>query len=104
MLLGYCVYVLISLKDLKTYVGYTTDLQERLKAHFNGDVPSTAPRRPFRLIYCEYHHAMSDAKRREHYLKTSAGKAALKRMVRDALAEFRDAEPLRRGAASPCPM
>ena len=83
-----CVYVLISLKDKNLYVGYTANLQTRLTAHFNGKVPSTAPRRPFRLIYCEYHHAMSDAKRREQYLKTSAGKAALKRMLRNSLTEF----------------
>jgi len=89
MRLKYCVYVLISLKDKLLYVGYSTNLQRRLTAHFKGESPSTAPRRPFRLIYCEYHHAMSDAKRREQYLKTSAGKAALKRMLRDTLAEFR---------------
>ena len=93
MRLKYCVYILISLKDKDLYVGYTTDLQERLTAHFKGEVPSTAPRRPFRLIYVEYHHAMSDAKRRERYLKTSAGKAALKRMLRDSLAEFRTSPP-----------
>ena len=91
MRLQYCVYVLISLKDRNLYVGYTTDLQQRLTAHFNGEVASTAPRRPFRLIYCEYHHAMSDAKRREQYLKTSAGKTGLKLMLRDALSEFRQA-------------
>jgi len=89
MRLQYCVYVLISLKDGNLYVGYTTELQKRLTAHFKGEVSSTAPRRPFRLIYAEYHHAMSDAKRREQYLKTSAGKTALKLMLRDALAEFR---------------
>ena len=90
MRLKYCVYVLISLKDQNLYVGYTTNLQERLSAHFKGKVDSTAPRRPLRLIYCEYHHAMSDAKRREQYLKTSAGKTALKRMLRDSLQEFRE--------------
>lgn len=91
MRLQYCVYVLISLKDRNLYVGYTIDLQQRLTAHFHGEVASTAPRRPFRLIYAEYHHAMSDAKRREQYLKTSAGKTALKLMLRDALSEFRQA-------------
>jgi putative endonuclease len=85
MRLKYCVYVLISLKDKNLYVGYTTNLTNRLTAHFKGQSSSTAPRRPFRLIYSEYHHAMSDAKRREQYLKTSPGKAALKRMLRDAL-------------------
>lgn len=89
MRLQYCVYVLISLKDRNLYVGYTTDLQKRLTAHFDGKVDSTAARRPFRLIYCEYHHSMSDAKRREQYLKTSAGKTALKLILRDVLAEFR---------------
>ena len=89
MRLKYCVYVLISLKDGNLYVGYTTDLQERLTAHFNGEVNSTAPRRPFRLVCAEYHYAMSDAKRREQYLKTSAGKTALKLMLRDALADIR---------------
>lgn len=89
MRLKYCVYVLISLKDKNLYVGYTTDLQERLTAHFQGKADATAPRRPFRLIYCEYHHSKSDAKRREQYLKTSAGKPALKRMLRNSLAEFR---------------
>lgn len=98
MRLKYCIYVLVSLQDKNLYVGYTTDLQERLTAHFRGEVPSTAPRRPFRLIYCEYHHSMSDAKRREQYLKTSAGKTALKRMLRDVLAEFRE-QP--RSPASP---
>ena len=51
MRLKYRVYVIISLKDKKLYVGYTTDLTERLTAHFKGQVGSTAPRRPFRLIY-----------------------------------------------------
>jgi putative endonuclease len=81
MRLKYCVYVLISLKDKKLYVGYTTNLTERLTAHFGGKVESTGPRRPFRLIYSEYHHAMSDAKRREKYLKTTAGKTALKKAL-----------------------
>lgn len=90
MRLKYCVYVLISLKDKALYVGYTTNLQERLTAHFKGQVASTAPRRPFRLIYAEYHHAMSDAKRRETYLKTTAGKKALNLMLRDALIDLRN--------------
>ena len=45
MRLKYCVYVLISLKDKNLYVGYTTDLQERLTAHFKGQADSTL--RPF---------------------------------------------------------
>lgn len=87
--LQHCVYVLFSESDSNLYVGYSTDLKQRLTAHFDGHVPSTAPRRPLRLIYCEYHASRTDALRREDYLKTSSGKKALKLMCRDALAEFR---------------
>ena len=86
--LQYCVYVLLSLQDGQLYVGFSADLTNRLTDHFRGRVPSTAPRRPLRLIYCEYHLSKEDALRRESYLKTTAGKKALKLMLRDALAEF----------------
>jgi len=85
-MLPYCVYVLQSDKDGKHYMGFTTDLNERLKRHSDGLVTATAPRRPVRLIYCEYHASKGDALRRERYFKTSAGKKALKLMLRDALA------------------
>lgn len=87
--LRYCVYVLFSLKDHKFYIGYSTNLKQRLTDHFNGKNRATAPRRPLKLIYCEYHLSGVDARRREKYFKTAAGKAALKRMLRHALTELR---------------
>ena len=83
--LQHCVYVLRSEADDQLYAGYSTDLKQRLTDHFNGDVPATAPRRPLHLIYCEYHLSKKDALRREQYFKTSAGKKALKLMLRDSL-------------------
>lgn len=47
--------------------------------------PATAPRRPFDLIFCERYGNSVDARRREAYLKTSAGKRALKLMLRETL-------------------
>ena len=85
--LPYCVYVLRSNKDHKLYIGFTTDLKERLTDHFHGEVASTAARRPLTLIYCEYHGSKQDALRREGYFKTTAGKKALKLMLRDSLRE-----------------
>jgi putative endonuclease len=86
-ILSYCVYVLRSELDGNLYIGFTEDLPSRFRAHADGLVQSTRPRRPFILVYCEYHTARSDAMRRERYLKTSAGKKALKLMLRDALGE-----------------
>jgi len=81
--------VLLSQTDKKLYIGYTENLTRRLSEHDHGQSPATAPRRPFTLIYCEYHLVKKDAARREMYFKTSAGKRALKFMCRDSLAELK---------------
>ena len=83
--LQHCVYILLSLKDGKFYIGYTTNLKQRLTDHFHGQSKATAPRRPFRLIFCEYFFSKKDALRREKYFKTTAGKKALKLMLRNGL-------------------
>lgn len=83
--LHYCVYVLMSQKDLDLYIGLTTDLQQRLTDHFHGNSKATSPRRPFRLIYREYFLSKHDVYRREKYLKTSTGKKMLKLMLKESL-------------------
>ena len=85
--LSHCVYVLYSLKDKLLYIGSSSNLKERLTDHFHGEVGSTAPRRPFRLIFCEYFLSKRDALRRERYFKTDPGKKSLKLIVRESLKE-----------------
>lgn len=87
MNLKYCVYVLFSLKDKLLYIGYTTDLNKRFETHSKGYSEATAPRRPFILLFCEYYYSMKDAKRRELYFKTTAGKKAIKIMLKESLIE-----------------
>lgn len=95
MKLPYSVYVLISLKDQKFYVGYSANVDQRLKDHANGNVVSTKDRRPLELIYIEYHNNKYDALRRERYFKTSKGRKALRLIIRESLEEFfvREANP-----------
>ena len=81
----YYVYVLKSELDGKLYIGYTENLQSRLKRHQGGEVISTKPRRPFNLIFYEGYKSKEDAKRRERYLKTSKGKASLRMMLQHSL-------------------
>ena len=83
--LPYCVYVLRSQKDGNLYIGYTTDLARRLAEHNKGENRSTAPRCPLDLVFCEFHLSQDDARRRERYLKTSAGKRGLKLVLRGTL-------------------
>jgi putative endonuclease len=85
MPLPYCVYILFSRKDLLLYIGFTTDIEKRLKSHGAGKTKSTAPRRPLELIFCEFYLFESDARKREMYFKTTAGKKAIKLMLRGTL-------------------
>jgi putative endonuclease len=47
------VYVLLSQKDDKFYIGFTSDLERRLKEHNDGKAQSTKSRRPLKLLYYE---------------------------------------------------
>jgi len=84
----YCVYVLYSLKDNNFYIGYTTNLHERLTSHIAGNSKATEPRRPLTLLFCEYFLSKHDATRREKYFKTTFGKKALKIMLKKSLKEL----------------
>ena len=78
----YYVYVLESLKDKKRYTGLTTNFRKRLEAHNRGLSFATASRKPFKVIYIEGCLNYNDAKRREHYLKTTGGRRFLaKRLI-----------------------
>ena len=78
-------YVLLSLKDNQFYIGYSSNLKQRVKNHFAGKNTSTKPRLPFKLIYFEGHVSKIDAMRREKYFKTEKGKSSLRQMIRESL-------------------
>jgi phosphoglycerate dehydrogenase-like enzyme len=79
------VYLLISIKDFGFYIGFTSDLRNRLIAHGKGEVKSTKLRRPFKLIHYEYFINEADAKARERFLKSGFGRKQLKASLRRTL-------------------
>ena len=81
----YHVYILLSLKDHKFYIGFSEDIKKRLADHNAGRNTSSKPRRPFELLYYEAHLSKEDALRREAYFKTTKGKSTLKQMLRQTL-------------------
>ncbi len=83
IIMFFYVYVLESIKNGNLYIGRTKDLKKRLKEHNYGLVFSTKPYRPWQIIFCEAYKNVEDAKRREHYLKTSQGSRLLKRMLKE---------------------
>jgi len=83
------VYVLFSKKDSEFYVGYTNDLEKRIKEHKEGKSRAIMFRRPILLINYEAYLRWSDAKRREKYLKGGNGRAQLKIQLQDILREIK---------------
>ena len=85
MPLPFCVYFLFSEADHLLYIGFTTNLEERIKRHNAGGNKSTSSRRPLRLIFCEYYLFKEDALKREQYFKTNMGKKAIRLMLKGTL-------------------
>ncbi len=71
------VYILESAVDHEWYIGYTTDLNRRLKEHNAGKNTSTRFRKPFTLVYAEAYLNKSDALDREKFLKSGSGQRIL---------------------------
>lgn len=77
----YFIYVLFSLNDKGIYIGFTDDLNRRVKEHQKGFVKSTKDRRPIKLIYFEGYKDKKSAVNREKYLKSGWGRNYLNKMV-----------------------
>ncbi len=74
----YTVYILKSLKDLKRYVGMTSDFARRIDEHNSGKVKSPRNRRPLIIVYMEEFHTKEEATAREKFFKTGKGREYLK--------------------------
>ena len=85
MIEHFYVYILLSRRDSRLYIGCTNNLKRRLTQHARGEVISTSKRRPFRLIHYEYFINETYAKAREVFLKSGAGHKQLKDKLRKTL-------------------
>ena len=71
-------YVLQSLKDRGFYVGMSSSVERRLKEHNAGYNRSTRSRVPFELIYVQRCDSRLEARKREKFLKSGAGREFLR--------------------------
>ena len=55
------------------YIGYTNNLNRRLKEHINGESEYTKHKRPIKLVYYEAYASEKDARERERKLKQFKG-------------------------------
>lgn len=73
----YYTYVLRSKNDGKLYIGWTDNLNNRVRNHNKGKVKSTITRMPFDLVYFEGCLTKKSAIFREKQLKTGFGRKYL---------------------------
>ena len=70
----FTVYVIYSVMFDRYYVGMSSDTLIRLKAHNAGSVKSTKPYKPWKYVHKEDYKTRVEARSREKYLKSSAGR------------------------------
>ena len=73
------VYVLQSLASGKRYVGITNDLSRRLQDHLEKKTKGGQQLGAFKVIHTEAFSNYVEARKREKYLKSGAGRECLKR-------------------------
>lgn len=78
------MYAIQSKKDGRIYVGFTTDLNKRLKEHNSGKTKSTKFYIPWKIIYFEVCINRMEARNREKYWKSGYGKEIFKKRSRSS--------------------
>ena len=77
----YTVYAILSLKDGRIYVGFSSKVERRINEHNSGKTKSTKGFRPWQLIFTENVDTRIEARKREKYWKSGIGKEQLKDML-----------------------
>ena len=79
----YYVYILLSKKDDKFYIGSTADVKRRFSQHQKGKALATKNRLPLKLIYYEAFLNKKDATREELFLKSGKGRERIKFLLQN---------------------
>jgi len=77
----YTVYIIHSEKTDRYYIGYTSDLNKRLKQHNSGANISTRDQIPWRIIHHELFSTKREAWLRERTIKSYKGGEAFKKLI-----------------------
>jgi putative endonuclease len=77
------VYILHNSAKNFIYIGYSENLKTRFVSHNKGENKSTKAYIPLELIHYEAYKNMTDAKRREMYLKSNRGRTTLITMLKE---------------------
>jgi putative endonuclease len=76
----YAVYVLKDVRG-KLYRGMTNDIDRRLREHVYGKTRTTSRMEGLSLVYFETFDNFDEARKRELYFKSAAGRRFLKKKI-----------------------
>ena len=77
----YFVYAIKSELDGRIYVGFSEDVEKRLKEHNSGKTKSTKGFRPWNIIFTQECDSRIEARKLEKYYKSGIGKEKLKQLA-----------------------
>ncbi|MCF8229894.1 MAG: GIY-YIG nuclease family protein [Bacteroidales bacterium] len=78
----YYIYAIESQKEARIYVGFTGNLERRIKEHNGGKTRSTKAYRPWKLFFKKAVSSRAEARHLEKYYKSGCGKEFLKSLIR----------------------
>jgi len=77
----YKVYILQSLKNNRYYIGHTNNIYKRLKRHNSGQVKSTKPYLPWKIVHTEDYKTKAEAYKREMEIKSYKSGIKFKKLL-----------------------
>jgi len=77
----FATYILQSVKDNSYYIGSTENLVARIIKHNKGYSRYAKTKIPWKLVYKEEYNTLSEARKREYYLKSLKSKIAIEKLI-----------------------
>ena len=79
------LYILLSLKDKRTYVGYTNNLEKRINEHDSGKVKATKYIQPTKLEFFQEYDNVNLARKVERRLKRFKRRDFIEKIIKDGM-------------------
>jgi putative endonuclease len=77
----YYAYVLRSVNFPRNYIGFSSNIENRLEQHNSGKTTSTRPYKPWVLMFYEEFETKLEAIKREKWLKSGIGREFIKSKI-----------------------
>ncbi|NOU60325.1 GIY-YIG nuclease family protein [Marinifilum caeruleilacunae] len=75
------VYILQSQLDQSYYIGYTSNLENRINYHNNGRSRYTRKKMPWKIVYTEKFDSKTEALRKEKFIKKQKSRTFIEELI-----------------------